>query len=376
MNHHTPMKIRRVRWLPLVCLGLLAAAGDAAESPLPSPGETVFPGLHWTQRKPSELGLEAAKLEALAGLVGGRGCVVRNGFLAYEWGNPAEPQDVASALKPVVSALVAMAIQEGRLKSFDQPLTDQVPDMISLDGGKNRAITWRHLCNQLSGYGLAEKPGTAFGYNDFAIAFLYDTLMDKVYRQPGTEVLRSRLAEPLQFEDPFTFNAFGPDNRPGRLAVSPRDFARFGWLIVCHGRWGGRQLIPAEQIKLLTTHPVPPETPLTTGAENPLLPGQRSIGGGRNITPVGPGYYSFCWWVNGTNRLGQRLFPTLPGDAFAASGHGGMRALWIMPSYRLVISWNNTRVEDHDTSPGNPNSLCNQAATLMRQAVLDASRTP
>ena len=41
----------------------------------------------------------------------------------------------------------------------------------------------------------ASRPGRLFGTN-------------------GTEVLRTRLAEPLQFEDNYTFNAFGPKTRP------------------------------------------------------------------------------------------------------------------------------------------------------------------
>jgi CubicO group peptidase (beta-lactamase class C family) len=369
------MLIRQLGWVWLLCSSLVAGAVDGTNA-LPAVAEGTFPGEHWSRRSPSELGLDPAKLTALSVLVGGHGCVVRHGFLAFEWGNPAEPHDVASALKPLLTALVTLAVQEGRLKGFDQPVAEQVPALLTHDGGKNRAITWRHLCNQLSGYGLAEAPGEAFGYNDFAIALLYDTLMNKAYAQGGTEVLRSCLASPLQFEDPFTFEAFGPDDRPGRLAVSARDFARFGWLMACQGRWRGRQLMPADQVKLLTTSPIPPSTPLTTGKETPLLPGQRSIGGGRNITSVGPGYYSFCWWLNGTNRLGQRLFPPLPEDAFVASGHGGKRALWILPSLRMVVSWNETRVEDHDASPGNPKSLCNQAAALMREAVLDEASHP
>jgi hypothetical protein len=43
----------------------------------------------------------------------------------------------------------------------------------------------------------------------------------------------------------------------------------------------------------------------------------------------------------------------------------------IIPSLDLVISWNDASIEDHDASPGNPDSNCNQAARLIRQSVLD-----
>jgi len=102
-----------------------------------------------------------------------------------------------------------------------------------------------------------------------------------------------------------------------------------------------------------------------------MLPGQRSLGGSRNITPVGPGYYSFNWWLNGTDHSGRRLFVDAPADLYVASGHGGRRMLWLIPGLDLIVSWNDTRVEDHDASPGNPESRCNQAARLIRKAVLE-----
>jgi hypothetical protein len=36
-----------------------------------------------------------------------------------------------------------------------------------------------------------------------------------------------------------------------------------------------------------------------------------------------PGRYSYLWWVNGLDREGQRNWPDVLEDAFAALGHGG-----------------------------------------------------
>ena len=100
-----------------------------------------------------------------------------------------------------------------------------------------------------------------------------------------------------------------------------------------------------------------------------MLPGQHSIGGGKNITPVGPGYYSFNWWLNRTNQVSQRLYVDAPADTYVASGHGGKRTLWIIPGLDLVVCWNDSPIDDHDASPGNPNTKCNQTARLMVEAV-------
>lgn len=341
---------------------------------LPRPASThedpIFPAATWRTRSAEEVGLDRVKLDALRDLVGGRGCVVRHGYLVYSWGDVSKSGDVASAMKPVISTLLLVAVQEGRLRGVDDAVAEMEPRLKELNDGKDAAITWRHLASQLSGYGLAERPGEAYAYNDFAIALYYDTLTRKVFEEDGTSVLRTRLATVLGFEDRFTFDAFGPNDRPGRLAVSVRDFARFGLLWLRGGRWGERHLLRPELVKLALSNPVPVETPLTAGRDAAMLPGQRSIGGGKNITRVGPGYYSFNWWLNRTDRDRRRHFVDAPPDSFVASGHGGVRMLWIIPSFDLVVAWNDSTINDHDSSPGNAESKCNQAARLLRESVL------
>jgi len=357
-----------MKTLLLVIAGALLATQAA-------PAAEAFPGKRWQTCSPSEVGLSGEKLAALTNLVGGRGCVIRHGKLAFKWGDPSKSSDVASAFKPLLSTLLWVGIQEKQLAGPDALVTDFEPRLKTLNDGKDASMTWRHLASQTSGYGLSEKPGEAYSYNDFALALYYDTLTERVFGTNGTEVLRTRLAEPLQFEDRYTFNAFGQNNRPGRLALSCRDFARFGLLVLRQGRWGGRQLIPASAFAAMTNSLVPPSLPLTLGKEAAMLPNQRSIGGTRNITPVGPGYYSFNWWLNSTNAAGQRLFVDAPLDAFAASGHGGMRVLFLVPSLDLIVCWNDSRIDDQDKSPGNPATKMNQATRLIRESVLAASQT-
>jgi CubicO group peptidase (beta-lactamase class C family) len=329
----------------------------------------AFPGKTWQICTARHVGLDPAKLDELAKHVGGRGCVVRRGYLVYQWGDVTKSGDVASAVKPVISTLLLMAVQEGKLKSADDLVAHHEPRLKDLNNGKDAAITWRHLAHQTSGYGLAEKPGEAYSYNDYALALYYDTLMDKVYQSDGTSVFKERLAEPLGFEDRYTFEAFGPKDRPGRLAVSVRDFARFGLLYLQGGKWRNKQLLQPELVRLAIDSPLPADTPLTSGREAAMLPGQRSLGGTRNITPVGPGYYSFNWWLNRTDKAGRRLYVDAPPDTYVASGHGGKRTLWIIPSLDLIVCWNDSPIDDHDQTPGNANSKNNRAARLMVQSV-------
>jgi CubicO group peptidase (beta-lactamase class C family) len=352
----------------LACL-CASAAPAAVDAP-------VWPGKGWSWRSPEELGLSRAKLDTLRDLVGGRGCVVRGGCMAYSWGDQSQSADVASAVKPVISTLLLMAVQEGKLRGADAPVADFEPGLRSLNAGKDARITWRHLASQTSGYGLAEAPGAAWAYNDSALALYFDTLMRKVFAVPADEVLRPRLAEPLGFEDRCTFSAFGREDRLGRLAISVRDFARFGLFILRGGKWQGRQLLRPSLLRMSLESPVPAALPRSAGIEAPMLTGQRSLGGGKNQTPTGPGCYSFNWWINRTDAAGHRLYRDLPPDLVLASGHGGVRNLWIVPSLDLIVSWNDADVRDHDDSPSNPNTRANQAARLIAQSVVGPVATP
>lgn len=353
----------------------LLAAEDAAVTP-------VFPGATWETRSPAEVGLDEAILDQLAEHVGGRGCVVRHGYAVYSWGDVARSGDVASAFKPVLSTLLFFAVQAGLLDGPETLVADHELRLRELNAEKDGRITWTHLAQQTSGYGLAEEPGAAYSYNDYAITLYYDTLMDRVFEAHGDQILTQYFAEPLEFEDPFTFEAFGPRDRPGRLGISVRDFARFGLLILRNGQWRGEQLLDHRYIKSMLDTILPADTPITSGEDAPMLDGQRSLGGHKTITGVGPGFYSYNWWRNGVDRDGNRLFVDGPKDLILAGGHGGRRNLWVFPSQDLIVVWNDSRISDHDASPGNPSTLSNQAVQLMMAAITDGdggngvNRTP
>ncbi len=361
MNDQSPAPLLSRREAIAACVAGLAASPALAAA-------DVYPTADWEAREPERLGFDRGKLDAMRDLVGGRGCVVRHGYLAYSWGDVAQSEDVASAVKPLISTLLLMAVQDRRIASVDRPVAEFEPRLRTLNGGKDAGITWRHLASQTSGYGLKERPGEAWAYNDCALALYYDTLIGKVYRRPGDTVLKERIAGPLRFEDACTFDAFHREDRLGRLAVSVRDFARFGLLYLRGGRWAGRQLLKPALVKMAISSPVPADLPRTSGAEADMLPGQRTLGGGKDQTATGPGLYSFNWWINGKDREGRRLYRHAPPDTYLASGHGGIRDLWIVPSLDLIVSWNDGRTDDHDASPEDPDTKSNRAAALMCQA--------
>jgi hypothetical protein len=202
----------------------------------------VYPGRQWQTKRPGEVGLDAKRLKELSDYAGGFGCVVRHGYMVYTWGDAGKRKDVASAAKPFYTHFLFKAVEGGKIPGLDEEVSKWEPRLNRINkalGYKDRDMTWRHIGNQISCYGIAESPGTAYAYNDWQMALFWDTLFQKVYgaafETVDADVLHPMLTDRLQCQDNPTFMAFGVKNRPGRLAISPRDFARFGLLYLHKG---------------------------------------------------------------------------------------------------------------------------------------------
>lgn len=340
----------------------------------------VFPGAQWETTTPIEAGMDTLVLDQLRDYMQGRGAVVRHGRLVYTWGDCAERGDVASAVKPWYTFFLFKAIEQGKLSSVDAKVSDHVPPLMNLNpelGFKDRNIRFRHLATQTSCYGVRESPGTAFDYNDWQMALFVDTLFLRVYGATystvDNNILHSLLTDVLQCEDDPTFFAFGEDNRPGRLAVSPRDFCRFGYLFLQEGRWKDQQLLSRDNARRCVTEPLASAFPRTQAQPAEMCSGQRSLGSERvpDDQCDHDGSYSWLWWTNGVDRNGQRHWPDAPLDVYAALGHrNGMRGMAVIPSLDLVFSWNDTVLGDLDEEP----PPLNAAFRLMREAVVAEPR--
>lgn len=354
-----------------VAIALAAAASSAA-------AERVFPGKTWAIKKPADVGLDATKLAALRDYVGGRGCVVRHGYLVYQWGDISRRADVASAAKPFYSFLLFKALEDGKIPSLSEKVVRWEPRLATINPQlkhKDRLITWQHLANQLSCYGLVERPATAFAYNDWQMALFWDTLFLKVYAATyGTvdaQVFHPLLTDPIGCQDNPTLMAFGTGNRPGRVAVSVRDFARFGLLFLRQGNWRGKQLLSRKLARMAVASPLPNTIPRAGNEAAEMIPGQRSIGSTRVPDNQSDhfGSYSWLWWLNGIDRHGTRMFPAAPHDLYGAFGHGGPRALWVIPSLDIVVSYNDASMHDWVSGAANPT---NEAMRRLIAALVEA----
>ncbi len=177
--------------------------------------------------------MDAARLDALAQALGGRGCVVKDGFVVKTWGSQSEKKDWLSSAKPVLSTLLFFAVQEGKLAGVNAKVADAGWKL----SAKDAPMTFAHLANMVSGYARPEPPGQAWAYNDFAIMLYQKTLFDRVFKDDPDKVAADRFA-PLGFEDGLSFD------RRRRLRASVRDFARIAWFWLNKGQWDGKPVLP------------------------------------------------------------------------------------------------------------------------------------
>lgn len=314
----------------------------------------VWPGEEWEQRGTHAVGLVEARVEAFVHSVQGDGCIVKDGYLVRTWGNFTRQRDWASAAKPVLSTLLMLAVAEERLPGVDA--------LVSAAGwkleGKDRTMTFRHLANMVSGYGRAELPGEAWAYNDTAIN-LYALSLKRIFGMTLDQALTQRLA-PLQFQDGHFFGK----QRELRVAASPRDFARLGWLWMHRGNWRGLQIVPRKLFDECFRVGVHEYLPRTSAVGTDYLR-VKSYGGGSDQTAHGPGVYGLNLWFNervpGTRR---RVWPSLPHDAYQANGLWNRHTVTVIPSWGMVVAVRRGVLGKFE--PGTPDSVTDRTLALLR----------
>jgi CubicO group peptidase (beta-lactamase class C family) len=365
------------RWAALLLIST-AVAGGMVEAWLARRGPAV-PGQRWARISPRHAGFSREKLVELAWKAGGAGCIVKGGRMVFEWGDTAAVNDAASSTKPFYTFLAFKAIEEGRLESLDDRAVAWLPELGELNadlGHKDRAITFHHLLSQTSGYGLEEKPGEAFAYNDFNTGLLGYLLYHRVFEMPPGEdnalLNGAMLGEAIGFEHGTLVTH--QRSRPARIRISVRDQARFMLLMLRGGRWGERQLLREDLFAQMMAFALPPDLPRTSGAESEHLEEIESFGGGLNLKNH-LGCLGYYWWFNHKTPDGERLLPDAPPGAFMGSGYGGRFVMMAIPEEDLVVVWQDI-YDGEDWAPFSENGRIkvNEVIRELLQARTEAGR--
>lgn len=206
--------------------------------------------------------------------------VIKNDSLIHEqyWDGFGEDSHTNSfsMAKTFVSILVGMAIDEGKIKSIDQPVGDFLPEFKNEENSK---LTIKHLLTMSSGinfdedyvnplaypaqayygsdlkkltygYKVVEEPGKKFSYlsgNTELLGFI----LEKATGKNVSEYLSEKLWKPLGAKNDALWSLDHEDGMEKAYCCfnsNAKDFARFGQLYLDSGKWNGQQLINKEYV--------------------------------------------------------------------------------------------------------------------------------
>jgi CubicO group peptidase (beta-lactamase class C family) len=188
--------------------------------------------------------------------------------------------DQRSVTKSVTSALVGIAISEGRIPGVDANAHELFPEYSEQMAPDKRSITLHHILTMSAGLdwvdvfdprnpgndesrmsnssdpvvftlgrSLESKPGEHFNYSG-GLPTLLGYLLERAYGKRGDEIVKEKLFDPLGI-DGFEFHAMpsGFLAYAYGLRLTPRDMAKIGMLYVNKGQWREKQIIPSEWVE-------------------------------------------------------------------------------------------------------------------------------
>jgi len=207
--------------------------------------------------------------------------VIKNDSVRYEqyWDGYGENSvtNSFSMAKSFVGILVGCAIQDGYIKSLDEPVGDFIPEYKE---GDNAKLTIRHLLTMSSGinfdenyvnplaypaaayygkdlhkltmkYKVTEEPGKIFKYlsgNTELLGFI----LEKASGKKLSEYMSERLWKNLGAKNSAFWSldhADGMEKAYCCFNSNARDFSRFGLLYEHNGNFNGKQLVPEYYVK-------------------------------------------------------------------------------------------------------------------------------
>lgn len=177
-----------------------------------------------------------------------------------------------SMAKSYVSGLMQKAIEQGHIKSLDQPICDFLPafceglaakttvgDLSSMASGTNwdeayyspLSITTRayfddDLAKVMNGLKVVQEPGQGFKYASGDTQMLA-MVIEKATGKKLYDYFEETFWKPLGSENETLWQVDSEDHDLVKayccIASNAKDFARYGKLFKDHGKWNGRQLI-------------------------------------------------------------------------------------------------------------------------------------
>ncbi len=264
--------------------------------------------------------------------------VLYDGKVVYEYGDIKEVSYLASCRKSVLSMLYGKHVENGTVdlkETIDALEVDENDGLLEIE----KTAIVDHIITSRSGVfhvpangGYDEKnvlkrgsvkPGEYFLYNnwDFNVA---GYILEKKTGKTVYQELEQQLARPLGFQDwdiskqKRTINEKKSRYSAYHMYLSTRDMAKIGQLMLNQGEWNGKQIIPKDWIRKITTTVTPTETINKRDGKDSAADVQFS--------------YGYMWW------LFEDLYDNKDFEgAYTASGYGG-QFITVIPKRKVVIA--------------------------------------
>ena len=323
------------------------------KAPLPAALPSAPAPLQW----PDGLAQDAAeRLLAENGTVAF--IVIRRGAVVYERYFNGYARDTVttsfSMAKSVVSALLGIAIGEGRIASVDEPVTRYLPELRGNDRRFDR-ITLRHLLAMRSSIAFEEAYRTPLseaarfylgpdlraevaklkieGEPDRAYRYLSGNtqllamVVERATGMPIARYLESRVWQPMgaEFDASWSLDSAASGVARAFCCLNARavDYARFGLVFLNGGRFHGRQIVPAAWVAQSTA------AQSLSGSDDAA---RRNI---ERPDSANPTFYAWQW-RRMPAAASATTTPRLPGNDFYAQGLYG-QVLYIAPGTDTVV---------------------------------------
>ncbi|MBK8415098.1 MAG: serine hydrolase [Bacteroidetes bacterium] len=260
--------------------------------------------------------------------------VVQNDSIRYEeyWDNydASSLSNSFSMAKSIISILIGIAHDEGKIKSLDQTACEYLPDFCSPE---NKVVTIRQLLMMSSGLNddegyasltspvtrsyydtdlrkqmmelrVVTKPGVSFNYMS-ANTQLLGFILEKATGKSISEYASEKLWQPIGAEHDAKWSLDHKDGTEKAYCCfysNARDFARIGKLFLNKGMWNGKQVISEAYVNAA------------------ISPASISDGDAPNTI------YGYQWWL--TDYMGTPVF--------YARGILG-QYIFVLPSKQLIF---------------------------------------
>jgi CubicO group peptidase (beta-lactamase class C family) len=211
--------------------------------------------------------------------------VFQDGKLLYEryWDGytPKTLSGSFSAAKSMISLLIGVALDEGKIKSLEEPVGNYVPhfkeagldkvrikDLLTMSSGTNYKESDKGYFS-LNAYGyygddeeymvnkmkFKEPAGQHWEYRSGDTQVL-GLIVEKVFGQNISTLVSERFLKPMGAEEDALWLLDGAKKHEKAFCCFngvARDYARFGELILHNGNWKGKQIVSEKYVKEATT---------------------------------------------------------------------------------------------------------------------------